>query len=207
LALAALLNHANKLVEQVVAIVWTSGSLWVILNRERFDVQALKTFDNLVIQSAVANPDSSKALWGFLLVAIHSNRKPVVVSCYLDATRLRVHHRLVDAAVSKCKLVGFKTKRSTKQLVSKADPKEWHSLAKHLAQHRHLRSAGLRVTWAVREKDRIGLAGKDLLRTYIRGVNLYLKASFGQVLNGGSLDSKVQNRHFADSVSLSRHRV
>jgi hypothetical protein len=43
------LDNLNQTVEEIVGIVWASCSLWVILHRKCWDVEALEAFDYVVV--------------------------------------------------------------------------------------------------------------------------------------------------------------
>ena len=90
--------------------MWTGGSLGVVLNRIRGNVDALQSLDHIIIQSNVTNFDAPETSWGiYLWASVYSYSEAVVMRSDFNLPGSPIENWLVDTSVTKGKFVSFES--------------------------------------------------------------------------------------------------
>ena len=97
-------------------------SFRVVLNRERWNFEAAKPLNDVVVEAIVAHFDTTKPegrLDDSFERSVHG--EAMVLRGNLDATTLLVEDGLVDAAVTEWQLVRAKSECATQKLIAKTN--------------------------------------------------------------------------------------
>src|SRR5215211_234080 len=171
-------------IEEVQSVMRPRAGLRVVLHGRARHVAQDQALDRAVVQvqllelrDAEVRLPAHGLVGGDRSLAVRAeHREAVVLRGDLDSTRLQVLHRVVRAAMAERQLEGVEPDRPAEQLVAEAD-----------APHRDLSddaAYGLddvverrRVTRAVGEEDRVGLASEELLGAGAARVELQVDAT------------------------------
>ena len=149
-----LLDHFNKIFEQIHRVMRTGRSFRVILDREQRIFLVAQSFDGLIIKILMDHFN----LRG--IQALHINTEPMVLRRDADAVVLKIFDRMIGAVMAEFQFVCFPAERETDDLVTQANSKNGKfadEFTRHINDIRHNRG----IAGAVGNKKAVGFDGHD----------------------------------------------
>ncbi len=167
--------------------------LGVVLDRERRDVEAGESFNDVVVQRNVADFHPSVALFRRHggTVQRRVNGEAVVLGGDFHLAGPAVHDGLVDAAVAVAELVGAEAQGAAQDLVAEADAEVRQLLVQHRAQQGDLVVGRGRVAGSVGHEEAVGLDRVDVLQGGRGRQDVHAHAALGEANRCHGLDAKV----------------
>src|SRR5271165_3184904 len=133
----------------------------VILHAEQRQIAVAQAFERVVVQIDVGEFDFA------VRERIGVDGEVVIVCRDLDLPRLQLLYRMIPAMVAELQLESFAAQRDASELMSQANSEDRHS-PYQAADRIDSISTRLRIAWAIRQENSVGLQRQHIFRGSLR---------------------------------------